>query len=92
MLKHPDPPNHRTVFGHALTLGSTWIVPIEIIDEPIGLRFCGIQTKNFRSLQSAFRDFLLVPAEVVAEFMQESGANFVTIVVLLLAHPFPKIG
>ena len=41
--------------------------------------------------QPAFADVVLVPAEVVAEFVQEGGADLVAVILLVLLHPIPQV-
>ena len=42
--------------------------------------------------EAAVGDFVFVPAEVVAEFVEEGGADFVAVVLLFCADPFPDVG
>ncbi len=43
------------------------------------------------SLQPALTHIVLIPSEVVAEFVQEGGAHFIAEVLLILFHPLPEI-
>ena len=50
------------------------------------------EAKHPNSLQPPLRDLVLVPAEVVAEFVEEGGAHFIAVVVFFLADPLPQVG
>jgi hypothetical protein len=43
------------------------------------------------SLEAALAHLVLVPAEVVAEFVEKGGADFIAVVVFFATSPFPEI-